>query len=125
MKLIEQIQSFSDIITNSSSEVFITHGIPDFTREGDQSGCITIDPIDSEWIKRNIEWEDDALEYALDSLGLNGEELVRTYPDSAETIEKALDGCYFIDIEDHYDWDSYEEDISSARSGCLYMDNRH
>lgn len=125
MKLIERIQSFSDIITNSSSEVFITHGIPEFTSEGKESGCITIDVIGPEWIERNIEWEDDAIEYALGVLGLNGEELVSTYPDSKEIIEKALDGCYFIDIEDHYDWDSCQEDMSSARSGCLYIENRH
>lgn len=125
MKLIERIQSFSDIITNSSSEVFITRGIPDFTTEGSLSGCISIYTIDSEWIEENIEWEDEAIEYALNSLGLNGKELVRTYPDSKEIIEKALDGCYFIDIEDHYDWDSYEEDVDSVRCGCLYSDYRH
>ena len=125
MKLIERIQSFSDIITNSSSEVFITHGIPEFTSEGKESGCITIDAIGPEWIERNIEWEDDAIISALNSLGLEGEELVSNYPESKEVIEKALDGCYFIDIEDHYDWDSYEEDISSARYGCLYIDCRH
>lgn len=125
MKLIERIQSFSDIITNSSSEVFITHGIPEFTSEGKESGCITIDVIGPEWIERNIEWEDDAIEYALDSLGLNGEELVSSYPESKEIIEKALDGCYFIDIEDHYDWSSYDEDVDSASSGCLYSDYRH
>ena len=125
MKLIEKVQSFSDIITNSSSEVFVTKGIPDFTTEGEQSGCITIDQITPEWIERNIEWEDEAIEYALDSLGLDGEELVSTYPENKEIIEEALKDCYFIDIEDHYDWDSYEEDISSARCGCLYIDYRH
>lgn len=127
MKLIERIQSFSDIITNSSSEVFITHGIPDFTSEGKESGCITIDPIDSEWIKRNLEdeWEDEAVIEALNALGLNGEELVNNYPDNKEIIEKALDGYYFIDIEDHYSWDSYEEDRDSAACGCLYSDYRH
>lgn len=125
MKLIERIQSFSDIITNSSSEVFITVGIPDFTTEGDQSGCISIYPIDSEWIEENIEWEDDAIKCALNSLGLNGENLVQIYPNSKNTIVEALDGCYFIDIEDHYDYDSYEEDRDSASCGCLYSDYRH
>lgn len=125
MKLIERIQSFSDIITNSSSEVFITHGIPKFTNEGKESGCITIDAIGPEWIERNIEWEDDAIISALNSLGLEGEKLVSNYPESKDIIENALDGYYFIDIEDHYDWSSYNEDVDSASSGCLYSDYRH
>lgn len=126
MKLISKIQSISDIVTNSSSEVFIVGYIPIFTTEGTESNCITIDPIDSDWIERNIEWEDDAIAYALNSLGLKGEELVKSYPESKKIIEEALDGYYFVDIEDHYDWESYREDIDTIKCvGCIYSDYRH
>lgn len=125
MKKIERIQSISDIITNSSSEVFIVKGIPEFSSQGEESGCITIDPITPSWIQTYIKWEDDAIAIALDNLGYEGANLVRMYPETKDTIEKALDGFYFIDIEDHYDYDSYTDDVDSAKWNCIYYDYRH
>ena len=55
MKLITKLQSVSDIITNSSSEVFLVSEYPPYELHGD--GYITIDPIDRTWLELNWNYE--------------------------------------------------------------------
>ena len=143
MKVITKIQSFSDVITNSSSEVFLmSKSNADYYKHLENTyGCIAIDEITWEWIENNIqEWE-----MVCDYLGLD-KELISTYHEfkyssygwwetpeqedwldflslNREKIEKDLVGLYYVDIKDHFP-DAYEV-TDNARDDALWSDSRH
>ena len=53
--MITKIQSFTDVITNSSSTVFVMHedDARYYERLENAEGCIDIQPITMEWLQEN------------------------------------------------------------------------
>ena len=143
MKKIVKIQSISDIITNSSSEVFImemslAQGIEnDYNTE-----CIMVDEITYEKLLED-NWNYELYSEFLDRLGIinmndcnyddsdwhayveNRKKFQEIVKANEEKIRKALtDNQYaWVDIEDHFtDWEdaSYE-----AHNYCITSESRH
>ena len=140
--MITKIQSFTDVITNSSSTVFVMH--EDDARYYEQlenaEGCIDIQPITMEWLQDN-RYE---FEMVLDLLNIPCSE-ISTYhkyneyygywktPDQTtwesfleshkEQIEEVFQDLYWVDIEDHFE-DAYEV-TEEARCGAKWYESRH
>ena len=54
MKLITKLQSYTDVITNSSSTVFIMHeSDAKFYEKDTPEGCCRIEEIDHQWLLNN------------------------------------------------------------------------
>lgn len=128
MKLITKIQTVSDIITNSSSEVFVTNYDPTGIISEDSDGCLTVEPITREWLQDNWYYESEAI-CVIPGL----EEYVSMSNDERSGLEDILldkmaelaKGYYFIDLEDHYKWESYESDVDLLKEDCFYHEYRH
>lgn len=128
------IKSISDVITNSSSEVFVLNkedaryfAIRSF--DEDTADCITLTKMNWEWIFEQGRFETEIFQTLL---GINDELLTRDitltekewnafcWKYSNEIEEKVLNK-YIIEIEDHY-LNAIEE-IDKARDKCLYYEN--
>lgn len=135
MKLINGIQSISDVITNSSSEVFLMRKSDAEYYEGleNTEGCVNIQEITWDWIINDGLWE---WEMICEYLDIDKSIISRYYkPDPSkedwltfidiykDKIEKELIGLYFVDIEDHFE-DAYTV-TDNARSDSLWCDYRH
>ena len=135
MKLINGIQSISDVITNSSSEVFLMRKSDAEYYEGleNTKGCVNIQEITWDWIINDGLWE---WEMICEYLDIDKSIISRYYkPDPSkedwltfidiykDKIEKELIGLYFVDIEDHFE-DAYTV-TDNARSDSLWCDYRH
>lgn len=135
MKLINGIQSISDVITNSSSEVFLMRKSDAEYYEGleNTGGCVNIQEITWDWIINDGLWE---WEMICEYLDIDKSIISRYYkPDPSkedwltfidiykDKIEKELIGLYFVDIEDHFE-DAYIV-TDNARSDSLWCDYRH
>ena len=111
MKFISPIQSYSDIITNSSSEIFLmkesdAHYYDELVDTGD---CISIELInDLDFIKSH--WY--CGELFCDYLGVSWEELI-----SHKEYYDQLIGLYIVDIEDHFS--GCQKVYEAAREDCL------
>ena len=145
MKVITKIQSFSDIITNSSSEVFLM-------RESDAKyydnlenteGCVRVSEITWNWLLNEGLWEWEMVcEFLyIDKSTIGEYEECQTYSGYGwwdgpteedwntfldmykELIDEKLIGLYFVDIEDHFP-EAYEV-TENARHDCLWTDYRH
>lgn len=140
--MITKIQSFTDVITNSSSTVFVMHesDAKYYDRLENTDGCIYIQPITMEWMQDNP----DEFEAILDILNIPVSE-VTTYhkfsdyygcwvtPDQAvwesflelhkEQIEEIFQDLYWVDIEDHFE-DAYEI-TEEARGEAIWYESRH
>ena len=140
--MITKIQSFTDVITNSSSTVFVMH--EDDARYYEKLECaagyVYVSPITMDWLINNA----DEFEMVLDILNIPYSE-ISTYhkhsdylgwwntPDPAtwvsflelhkEQIEKVFYDLYWVDIEDHFE-DAYEI-TAEARSDAKWYDSRH
>lgn len=103
MKCVIRVQSISDIITNSSSEVFIMSS--EAAKEFEGNSCTSIEYLETlEGIKNN--WT--AQNCLEENPGMKPEDLI---------------GCAIVDIEDHYeDWKS---DGDLARSFSFYSQWNH
>lgn len=145
MKLITKLQSYTDVITNSSSTVFLMREADAKFYEKDTPGnCCTIEPIDEQWVRNhyyewqlifdylNVPYEDYAYKvecrkYWKGDPGYyweNDPELWDYWVDNnLERLKKDLFGLYFVDIEDHFA-DAYEY-IDSAGNDALITDYRH
>jgi len=130
-----KIQSISDIITNSSSEVFIM--LADEAerleaRHPEGCGCFSSERIDEHFIEVN-KWELYAIYEAL------GENLSDHYP-CADIDDKDFYAAMnyimpkfeevfkknryvFLDIEDHFE--GYDDVYEEAEDLCLWFDYRH
>lgn len=146
MKLITSIQSFTDVITNSSSSVFIMHESDVVHYEGNvPEDCITIQEITLDWIKEH-HWE---WELILQACNIDFNEIsckcTRTYgprneysyeywrdPDDEEWrywVNKnfskfsSICGKYFVEIEDHFEnaWEITE----NAYDDAIASESRH
>lgn len=124
-----KIISFSDVITNSSSEVFVLNYVDDFRNVSD---CITIDKITYDYLINSYEEEMvfDLLGYNMDDYfgpdcSLEDQDkLFRVFcEEHRKEIEEKIIGKYFVDIEDHFpDWEEYND---LARGQCIWHDYRH
>lgn len=140
MKVVTDIQSYSDVITNSSSTVFLMHesDAKYWEKETPDYMC-SITKITHQWLlDNNWEWEliFDFLNLDKNLISYEEEGSYRNYwrdPDPEiwrlwvdENIdllkEKVID-LYFVDIEDHFE-DAYEL-IESAADDALISDYRH
>ena len=141
--MITKIQSFTDVITNSSSTVFVMH--EDDARyyeklEGAED-CIYVSPITMDWLMHNS----DEFEMVLDLLNIPCSEITTYHkfnaycggywetPDDSvwesfleshkEQIEEVFKDLYWVDIEDHFE-DAYEV-TEDARSSAKWYESRH
>jgi hypothetical protein len=140
-KFIAKIQSFTDVITNSSSSVFV---MQEFNAEyyndlEKASDCVSIEPIDILWIKQHsYEFEmicavaalnkSEVSEYVEGRWGGYWEDPDPEAWDSFVELHKehlceTFEGMYFVEIEDHFEdaWDVMQD----ASSDALWSENRH
>lgn len=140
MKLINKLQSYTDVITNSSSTVFIMHeSDAKFYEKDTPEGCCTIERIDYQWVLDNIwEWE-----LVFDFLNIDkntisayikdekyscwedpDEDLWRLWIDNnLSLLQEKLFGLYYVAIEDNFEG-AYEY-IESASDDALRTEWRH
>ena len=129
------IRSVSDVITNSSSEVFVMKKedaceIALFDRDNETSDCISIHKIDENWIRTRGSWETQMI---CDLIGVNNPFNEDFYPDEdewsefvdehLEIMQEKVFGKYFIDIEDHFA--NAEEILVFSRQHSEWADYRH
>ena len=109
MKFITPIQSFSDIITNSSSEVFLMNKENADYFDSMNNGCISILLISSlDDIKFYWYYSDLLCNY----LGVTWDKLI----EDKSNWEKLI-GLYIVNIEDHFE--NCDEVYGEARSSCF------
>lgn len=130
------IKNISDVITNSSSEVFVMER-PDaaevalYAKENNIYGCISIKKIDEEWLQTEGGMEFQAI---CDCLGVENEwgdswycptkeEWDGFYEEHKNEIKQKLIGKYFIEIEDHFQ--NPEEILEFSREHSEWKDYRH
>ena len=149
MKDIVNIKSISNVITNSSSEVFIMNrdNAEYYHNLENTNGCISIEEITWDWIKYRGLYECNMIGEVceLDISLLESYSFYKFYdkifrdeswrgsPDNEDwlvfidmfhdEIEKNLIGKYWVDIEDHFE-NAYDV-TDSARSDCEWADYRH
>lgn len=141
--MITKIQSFTDVITNSSSTVFVMceANATYYNKLENTNNCISIEPINMNWLLDNPE----EVEMVCDMLGIEISE-ISTYhkvdwvnygwwetPDQdawktflelhKDEIEKTFEDLYWVDIEDHFE----NADIitDDARDDAEWSDYRH
>lgn len=141
-KFITKIQSFTDVITNSSSSVFIMREDDALRYDNleNTSDCISIVPIDFNWVK---EWGLGEVEAVMAILEMSPEvvttwvkgkycsywedpdpEAWHTFVDMHEDlIKEKFKDLYWVDIEDHFvdAWDVTQDAIDDS----LWYDSRH
>ncbi|WQJ53418.1 MAG: hypothetical protein [Wendovervirus sonii] len=132
-----KIQSQSDIITNSSSEVFImpTETAQSIDASYDSQGYIYIDVIYPDFLAFNF-WR---LKGICDVLGINvirqfGKDVYEMNEKEREQFIEEItpkfleffgeEGKYaYVDIEDHFE--ECEDAYYDARHACIWFENRH
>lgn len=141
-KIITKIQSFTDVITNSSSSVFIMREDDALRYDNleNTSDCISIVPIDLNWIR---DWGRSELEAVMAILEMSPEvvttwvngkycsywddpdpEVWNTFVDMhKDLINEKFKDLYWVDIEDHFEdaWDVTQD----AYDDSLWYDSRH
>lgn len=141
-KFVTKIQSFTDVITNSSSSVFIMREDDALRYDNleNTSDCISIVPIDLNWVR---DWGRSELEAVMAILEMSPEvvttwvngkycsywddpdpEVWNTFVDMYEDlIKEKFEGLYWVDIEDHFEdaWDVTQD----AYDDSLWYDSRH
>lgn len=149
MKLITKVKSVSDVITNSSSEVFVmTRENADYYTELEGTcGCISAFEIDWGWLEKEgrhevemicdvidvdiKELESETFYYVRDEkwyfAGWHGsptDEDWKTFLEKhKDVIEKKLIGMYWVDIEDHFE-DAFVV-TENARCDSIWRESRH
>lgn len=129
------IKSVSDVITNSSSEVFVMKKedaceVALFDKDNETCGCISIHKMDENWIRTQGSWE---AQMICDLIGIANpfnEDLYPNEDDWSEFVHEHLDemrekvsGKYYIDIEDHFA--DAEEILEFSREHSEWKDYRH
>lgn len=130
------IKSISDVITNSSSEVFVLNkedakhfALRSF--DDDAEDFIKLTRIDFYWLLNEGKYEtdiirkltdikDDVLEQNDIPEESEWDEFIMKHED--ELRDKVV-GKYYVEIEDHYN--GCEVDISKAKYESVYYDSRH
>ena len=129
------IRSVSDIITNSSSEVFVMKKedaceVALFDKDNETYDCISIHKMDEDWVRTQGSWE---AQMICDLIGIVNPFNEDFYPDEDEWskfVDEHLDemkekvfGKYYIDIEDHFA--EAEEILEFSREHSEWKDYRH
>ena len=139
--MILRIQSFTDVITNSSSSVFVMQSdIADKYRNIEEADdCIEITPITINWLQRNLREAD----MVCDLLHIDPKTLMKyketqyggyyDYPsqevwdqflkDHREQIKETFKDLYWVDIEDHFEG-AYEI-TDDAYGEAIWSESRH
>jgi hypothetical protein len=146
MKLITNIQSFTDVITNSSSSVFIMHeDDANYYSDTVPDDCLTIQDITLDWVKEHY-WEWELILQACNvdfsevshkehyTYGLRKEygytywkspasEDWQQWVDANQSKLEPVLGKYFVEIEDHFEdaWDVTE----NAYGDAIASESRH
>lgn len=132
MKLIvKDIKSISDVITNSSSEVFVMcKGDAEYyyNLEGTE-GCVTIYKITWDFLEENImnEWQmvcdvcDIGYNTLVNNCNVNEVDCKAFLELYHDVIEKKLIGLYWVDIKDHFA-DAVEV-LDNARSDSFWSES--
>lgn len=139
--MITKIQSFTDVITNSSSTVFVMHkdDANHYYNLENTEGCIRIEPITMEWLHNNV-YE---FQMVCDFLNIDPSEVTTRFDHKwcrgwnipsqedwktflelhKDKIEESLIGLYWVDIEDHFEnaWEVTE----NASDDAVWADWRH
>ena len=111
------IKNISDVITNSSSEVFVMNKedaceVALFDKDNETYDCISIHKIDENWVRTQGSWEtpdeDDWSEFVDEHL---------------DDMKENVFGKYYIDIEDHFA--EAEEILEFSREHSEWKDYRH
>ena len=143
MKLITKLQSYTDVITNSSSTVFLMQKEDaEFYAKDTPNDCCSIEIIDHQWLLDN-RWE---WELVFDFLNIDKNTISKEieyggfYPssywddpdeatwrlwidDNLSLLQEKLFGLYYVSIEDHFK-DAYNY-IESAGDDALHTEWRH
>lgn len=129
------IKNISDVITNSSSEVFVmkkedTCEIALFDKDNETYDCISIHKMDENWVRTQGSWE---AQMICDLLKIDNPFNEDFYPDEddwSEFVDEHLDemkekvfGKYYIDIEDHFA--EAEKILEFSREHSEWKDYRH
>lgn len=139
--MITKIQSFTDVITNSSSTVFVMHSMNAqyYDQLENTDGCIDIAPITFQWLLNNA----DEVEMVCEFLNIDISEVTDWHdskyggwwntPDQEtweaflelhrEEIETVFEDLYWVDIEDHFTG-AYEI-TEEAHDDAEWCDYRH
>jgi hypothetical protein len=139
--MITKIQSFTDVITNSSSTVFVMNEINAeyYDKLPNTNGCIDIYPITKEWLY----YHPDEIEMVCSILDIDISTITtqefnswwtwwkpleqsdwEKFLDSHENlIEEKFSDLYWVDIEDHFEDASYVTE--SAYDDALWYESRH
>ena len=132
------IKNITDVITNSSSEVFVMNedNALYYDRLEGTLDCISIEEINWDWIENQGYYEQSMVmdmcvgkltdEECLkqDKWGDFDREYWKIFIENHKTeIEKNLIGKYWVDIEDHFE-DAYEV-TENARDNSEWNDYRH
>lgn len=129
-----KIKSILNVITNSSSEVFIIKNLPQLSKES--AGCLSYHNIDFDWVKNEILWKREAFEILLDIEIPDFYEEIMDWDQKSQIIsdwceehkdliEEKCKGYMWVDLEDHYDYDAYYSDANILREESIYYDYRH
>ena len=138
--MITKIQSFTDLITNSSSTVFVMYeqDANYYDNLVDTGNCIWIFRIDMNWLRDNIS----EFEMVCDLLDINPSEITTRsdskwqdwqLPDQEawntfldiheEEIKDVFQDLYWVDIEDHFE-DAYDV-TNDAIGNAIWYESRH
>ena len=137
--MITKIQSFSDVITNSSSSVFVMNET-DANYYGDLAhteGCVDVEPITMDWL-RDHSYE---FEMVCDMLKVDPGTITTEDPKyhcwndpdpeawdaflelHKEQIKEVFRDLYWVEIEDHFEG-AYEV-TENAYDDAIWSDGRH
>ena len=139
--MITKIQSFTDVITNSSSTVFVMHEEDaKYYNNLETDGCVDIMPINYDWVLNegvyNAEMVCNLLNEDISKISTFHESKWYSYwetPDRdvwesfcethKEQIEEVFEDLYWVDIEDHFE-DAWEV-TESAIDNSVWHESRH
>ena len=139
--MITKIQSFTDVITNSSSTVFVMHksNAKYYEQLEDTNGCISIEPITFNWLLDNVyeaEMVCDMLNVAISEItdwhdskyggwwNTPDQETWKLFLElHKEEIDTVFENLYWVDIEDHFT-NAYEV-TKEAYKDARWYESRH
>lgn len=144
MKLITRVQSISDVITNSSSELFINPAevLKEFSIEGYKSGCISVRSLDWEFIHecqedgylwtfmcKLMNWDPNEFGFLSTRDGWILKNEAKWYDHIDENFDEvcsAISGYVIIFIEDHYNMNCWEQDREIAfKHNNVFYESHH
>ena len=151
----KKIKSITDVITNSSSEVFVVKNsiANEICDNYEHLGCIKYDIISDDINNYFIKQEHDAIINIINQYLIKNNECQIEDPwleydkmdydwntckdlwhlycvKNKELIQKAInyfseDSLVFLNIEDKFDYDEYEKAVHDAQQNAIYSDYRH